>query len=300
MPFHAPVADQRFLLDTVVRIGELEGDGFPSLSADIVDAILEGAAQFAEGEFAPLNRIGDTEGSRWTPEGVKMPKGYHEAYQAYVEGGWGTIHGPEAQGGQGLPFTLATAVFEDLCAANMGFSLIMMLTPGAVESLVAHGSAEQQETWLPKLISGEWNGTMCLTEPHAGSDVGALRTQRGAGRATAASGSRAPRSTSPMASTTSTDNIDPPRARAHARQRRRARKRHLALPGAEILRQRRRLDWATATTRAAVSLEHKLGIHVSPTCGDVLWRQWRRWAGWSARKMKGCAAMFTMMNHARL
>src|SRR5207237_4632931 len=100
-----------------------------------------------------------------------------EAYRAYVEGGWGTIAGPADFGGQGLPLTLAVVVMEDLGSANMGFSLCMMLTPGAVEALKHHGSADLQSAWLPKLITGEWTGTMNLTEPQAGSDVGALKTR---------------------------------------------------------------------------------------------------------------------------
>src|SRR3546814_14941708 len=96
-----------------------------------------------------------------------MPDGFKAAYRAYVEAGWGSISCPAAHGGQGLPFALGAAVFEDICTANMAFSLIMMLTPGAVEALVAHGTPEQQATWLPRLVSGEWNGPMNLTEPQA-------------------------------------------------------------------------------------------------------------------------------------
>jgi alkylation response protein AidB-like acyl-CoA dehydrogenase len=136
-----------------------------------------GRAPFAAGEFAPLNRVGDQTGAKWTPEGVIMPPGFHEAYRGYVEGGWGTLAGPKEHGGQGLPLTLAAVVMEDLGSANMGFSLIMMLTPGSVEALTAHGSDELKKTWLPKLVTGEWNGTMNLTEPQGGSDVGALKTR---------------------------------------------------------------------------------------------------------------------------
>src|SRR6185503_17309069 len=148
---------------------------------DLVDAILEGAGQFAEGEFAPLNRIGDEVGAKWSPEGVTMPAGFREAYRAYVEGGWGTLAGPSEHGGQGLPLSLATVVMEDLGSANMGFSLVMMLTPGAVEALRHHGSDVLKARWLPKLITGEWTGTMNLTEPQAGSDVGALKTRAESG-----------------------------------------------------------------------------------------------------------------------
>src|SRR5581483_9070212 len=178
MTYRAPIAEQRFLLRHVVRIDELAGDArFAEATSDLVDAILEGAGQFAEGEFAPLNRIGDETGAKWSPEGVTMPPGFRGAYRAYVEGGWGTLAGPPEFGGQGLPLSLACVVMEDLGSANMGFSLCMMLTPAAVEALKHHGTPEQQQAWLPKLITGEWTGTMNLTEPQAGSDVGALKTR---------------------------------------------------------------------------------------------------------------------------
>ena len=119
----------------------------------------------------------DTVGPRWTPDGVVMPDGYRAAYRDYVEGGWGTIGAPEAWGGQGLPFALQTAVLETLGTANMGFALCPTLTVGAVEALQHHGSEEQQRLYLPKLATGEWTGTMNLTEPQAGSDVGALRAK---------------------------------------------------------------------------------------------------------------------------
>ena len=171
MTYKPPVAEQLFLLDHIVGIGELTED------RDLVAAIVEGAGAFAAGTFAPLNRIGDEIGAVWSPQGVTMPAGFREAYRAYVEGGWGTLAGPEAFGGQGLPGTLAAVVMEDLGSANMGFSLCMMLTPGAVEALKHHGTPELQEAWLPRLISGEWTGTMNLTESQAGSDVGALKTR---------------------------------------------------------------------------------------------------------------------------
>jgi alkylation response protein AidB-like acyl-CoA dehydrogenase len=107
---------------------------------DIVDAVLEGAAQYAEGEVEPLNRVGDTVGAKWSPDGVAMPPGFHEAYRHFVEGGWGTISAPEEAGGQGLPLALGAAVMEDLNAANLAFALCPMLTMGAIEALEAHGS----------------------------------------------------------------------------------------------------------------------------------------------------------------
>ncbi|MBM3928726.1 MAG: acyl-CoA dehydrogenase, partial [Sphingomonadales bacterium] len=171
MPFTAPVAEQKFVLQHVAGIADL------GVEDDILDAVLEGAGAFAAGEWAPLARAGDTDGPKWTEEGVKMPAGYPEAYKAYVESGWGTIGSPEGFGGQGLPFVLSAAVLETLGAANMGFALAPTLTVGAIEALLHHGSNEQQALYLPKLSTGEWTGTMNLTESQAGSDVGALRSR---------------------------------------------------------------------------------------------------------------------------
>jgi alkylation response protein AidB-like acyl-CoA dehydrogenase len=172
MTFNPPVLEQRFLLDHIVGIAQLE-EG----ANDLVDPILEESAKLAAGEFAPLNRIGDEHGARWKDGAVTMPPGFREAYSSYVEGGWGTLTASPDYGGQGLPYALGTCVFESLTAANTAFSLCVMLTAGAIDALQHHGSDSQKERFLPKLITGEWSGTMCLTEPQAGSDVGALRSE---------------------------------------------------------------------------------------------------------------------------
>src|ERR1044072_3772403 len=171
MTYAAPIAEQMFVLDHVVGIADLADD------RELVDAIVEGAGQFAAGEFAPLNRAGDEIGAKWSADGVTMPPGFREAYRAYVEGGWGTLAGPTEQGGQRLPLVRAAGVMEDLGSANMAFSLVTMLSAGAVEALRHHGSPELQAEWLPKLVTGEGTGTMNLTEPQAGSDVGALKSR---------------------------------------------------------------------------------------------------------------------------
>jgi alkylation response protein AidB-like acyl-CoA dehydrogenase len=171
MSFTAPVSDQRLTLDAVVRIGELAGGP----DAEMVDAVLEGAAALAEGEFAPLNRAGDTVGARWDNGIVTTPAGFKQAWQAFVEGGWMTLAAKEEHGGQGLPFVLSAALMDNLNAANLGFALCPMLSMGAIEALEKHGSDELKRDYLPKIVSGEWPATMNLTEPAAGSDVGALR-----------------------------------------------------------------------------------------------------------------------------
>ncbi|ALE17835.1 Acyl-CoA dehydrogenase [Altererythrobacter epoxidivorans] len=152
-----------------------DSERFAAAEPDLVEAIVEGVGQFAAGEFAPLNRIGDLEGAKLENGVVRLPDGFKEAYDAYVEQGWNAIASPEAFGGQGLPFTLACNVLENLGTANMAFNLLPMLSVGAIEALEHHGSDAQKEKYLPNLVSGAWSGTMNLTEPQAGSDVGALR-----------------------------------------------------------------------------------------------------------------------------
>jgi alkylation response protein AidB-like acyl-CoA dehydrogenase len=286
MTYAPPVAEQKFLLDHIVGIADFGVD------ADLVAAIVEGAGQFAAGEFAPLNRAGDEVGAKWSAGGVTMPPGFRAAYQAYVEGGWGTLAGPIEHGGQGLPLALATVVMEDLGSANMGFSLCMMLTPGAVEALRHHGSAALQHAWLPKLVTGEWTGTMNLTESQAGSDVGALKTRA----EPAADGSY--KITGQKIFITYgehdlADNIV-----------------HLVLArlpdapggtrGISLFLVPKILPDGTKNDVRCVSIEHKLGIHASPTCVMAYGDEGGA-TGWLlGEENKGMAAMFTMMNNARL
>jgi len=293
MTYTPPVADQRFVLEHVVKMDELAGhDRFAEATPDLVDAILEGAGAFAAGEFAPLNRAGDEIGAKWSADGVTMPPGFREAYRAYVEGGWGTLAGPPEQGGQGLPLVLATVVMEDLGSANMAFSLVTMLSAGAVEALRHHGSPELQAQWLAKLVSGEWTGTMNLTEPQAGSDVGALKSRA----EPAGDGGwriEGQKIFITFGDHDLADNIV-----------------HLVLartPGAppgtrgiSLFLVPKRLPDGRPNDVRCVSIEHKLGIHASPTCvmafgdeGDC--------RGWLiGDEMAGMRAMFTMMNNARL
>ena len=177
MEYTAPTADQVLALKVCAGIAELaEHDRFAGASEDMVEAIVEGIGALAAGEWAPLNRAGDTQGARLVDGRVELPAGFAEAYRAYVEAGWGSISAPADFGGQSLPMSLAACVLENLGTANMAFNLLPMLTVGAIEAIAHHGSPAQQATYLPRLISGEWSGTMNLTEPQAGSDVGALRS----------------------------------------------------------------------------------------------------------------------------
>ncbi|MEQ1688063.1 MAG: acyl-CoA dehydrogenase family protein, partial [Sphingopyxis sp.] len=177
MTYTPPTAEQMFVLDHVVGMAQLAThERFADATPDMVAAIVEGVGQLAAGEYAPLNHYGDTHNPVWSDGKVTMPDGFKAAYRAFIEGGWGGIDGPVDYGGQGLPFALANIVIEQLGTANMGLTLINLLTPGAIHALMAYGSETQKATWLPALLTGEVNGTMNLTEAGAGSDVGALRT----------------------------------------------------------------------------------------------------------------------------
>jgi alkylation response protein AidB-like acyl-CoA dehydrogenase len=178
MSYQAPVGDIRFALEAAVDVWDLRrGRAFSDLDADLLAAILEGAGQLAAERLAPLNQSGDREGVHLENGVVRAASGFGAAYAAFVEGGWQGLAADPAHGGQGLPGAVALAVHEMVHAANMAFGLCPMLTLGAIEALQAHGSDEQKRVYLPKLISGEWTGAMNLTEPQAGSDVGALTTK---------------------------------------------------------------------------------------------------------------------------
>ena len=286
MSFTCPVTDQRFVLDHVVRIGELTND------ADLVDAVLEGAAALAEGEFAPLNKSGDEQKARWNDGDVTMPPGFKQAWQAFVQGGWMGLSAPESAGGQGLPLSLSAALMEDLNGANLAFALCPMLSFGAIEAIERHGSDELRRDYLPKIASGEWPATMNLTEPQAGSDVGALKTRAQPN----GDGSWRLKGTKIFITYGEHDlseNII-----------------HLVLArtpnapegtrGISLFLVPKVLPDGNRNDLRCVSIEHKMGIHASPTCvlsfgdeGGAI--------GWLVGpEMAGMRAMFTMMNNARL
>ncbi|HSK41786.1 MAG TPA: acyl-CoA dehydrogenase, partial [Arenibaculum sp.] len=178
IPYAAPVQDMRFVLNQVIGFDRVAAlPGFDAASPDLVDAVLEEAAKLAGGVLAPLNRIGDQQASKLENGVVRTPEGFREAYRQYVDGGWNSVPFSPDYGGQGLPWTLATAIQEMWQSANMAFALCPLLNQGAVELLTEHGSDEQKALYLPKLISGEWTGTMNLTEPQAGSDLAQVRTR---------------------------------------------------------------------------------------------------------------------------
>ena len=293
MTYTAPIAEQRFVLETIADIGGLSAlPGFDAASPDMIDAILEEAGKLASGVFAPLNRIGDTVGAKLANDVVTLPPGFAEAYARYVEGGWAGLGASPAHGGQGLPFVLACAAQEQLTSANMAFSLCMMLSQGAIEALQAHASPELQATYLTKLVSGEWTGTMNLTEPQAGSDVGALRTKA------EPHGDGTYRVKGQKIYITWGEHDVAPNIV------------HLVLarlPGAPsgtrgislFLCPKFLPDGARNDLRC-VGLEHKLGIHASPTC-TMAFGEHDDCVGWLVGdEGGGMKAMFTMMNHARV
>jgi alkylation response protein AidB-like acyl-CoA dehydrogenase len=175
----APLADMRFVLENIVDLAALaELPGYEHADPETVFGILEESGRFFSQEFAPLNRLGDTQHSRRREDGsVTMPDGFARAYARYVQAGWAGVPFPAEYGGGAFPWLVAIAMQEMMTAANMAFSLCPLLTQGAIDMLVHYGSEEQREVYLPKMVTGEWTGTMNLTEPQAGSDVGALTTK---------------------------------------------------------------------------------------------------------------------------
>jgi alkylation response protein AidB-like acyl-CoA dehydrogenase len=301
--YRAPVEEIAFTLNHVAGLAPALEDGrLGDLSSDLVDAILEEAGRFAGNEMAPLGETGDKQGARLANGEVTTPDGWPELYHHWRAGGWNGLTAPEAFGGQNLPHMLNVAALEMWNSASMAFALAPTLTMGAIEALVAHGSDSLKATYLEKMVSGEWTGTMNLTEPHAGSDLGVLKTRaERAGEGTYRIFGQKIYIT--WGEHDAADNII-----------------HLVLA---------RLPDAPAGTRGISlflvpkflvnddgslgprndvfchSIEHKLGIHGSPTCtmiyGDGKFGGEKGAIGWLVgEENKGLACMFTMMNNARL
>ena len=290
MPAYTPPIDEMtILLGKVLPVASLGRD---DLDEGMVSAILEEAGKLASGVLAPLNESGDREGAVWSESGVRTAKGFKEAYREYQQGGWNAVPFDPAFGGQGLPWVLSFPVQEMWQSANMSFGLCPLLNQGAVEALLHHGSKGLQDYYLPKLISGEWTGTMNLTEPQAGSDLALLRSkaERQADGTYRISGQKIfiTYGDHDMA-----DNII-----------------HLVLArlpdapegvkGISLFVVPKFLADGTRNDVTCVSIEHKLGIHASPTCTMQFGDKGGAIGYVVGQENEGLKYMFTMMNNARL
>ncbi|HEY1881178.1 MAG TPA: acyl-CoA dehydrogenase family protein, partial [Caulobacteraceae bacterium] len=178
MSYRPPVREHLFLLSEVLGMERYKDlPGFAEAPIDVIEQILEEAARFTSEVLAPLNAVGDKKGCLWRDGAVTTPPGFKEAYRALLEGGWPALGADPAFGGQGLPAVVGLAFSEMSSTANMAFSMYPGLTHGAYSAIHAAGSDEQKAVYLPKLVSGEWCGTMNLTEPQCGTDLGLLRTK---------------------------------------------------------------------------------------------------------------------------
>ncbi|MAJ63518.1 MAG: acyl-CoA dehydrogenase [Alphaproteobacteria bacterium] len=297
IPYHAPINDMTHILKDIIGLERLSSlPGFDMVDDDLVDAVLDQAGKLATDILAPLNTVGDHEGSVLENGVVRTPKGFKQAYDHYVEGGWNSLPFTPDYGGQGMPWALAFPVQEMWQSANMSFGLCPLLNQGAVDLITEHGSTEQKDLYLEKMITGEWTGSMNLTEPQAGSDVGAVRTK-------------------------ATPNGD-----------------HYLIKGNKIWITYGEHDWtdniihlvlarlpdAPAGSKGislfivpkflvnadgslgerndlrCTALEHKLGIHASPTCYMTYGDNEGAIGYLVGEPNKGLSYMFTMMNNARM
>jgi alkylation response protein AidB-like acyl-CoA dehydrogenase len=295
--YTAPLKDMQFAIRELAGLHEVSAlPGFGEVNAELVDAVLAQAAKFAQEVLDPLNRIGDRQGAKLVEGRVIAPEGFAEAYRQFTAAGWNGLAGEPRHGGQGLPHIVALPVQEMWCSANLSFCLAPMLTSGVLEALRIHGSPDQQQRFMPRLTSGEWCGTMNLTEPQAGSDLSAVRTRairegdhyriKGTkifitwGEHEMAANivhlvlARTP--DAPEGVKGISLFIVP---------------KHVTGPdGARV----------ESNDIKCVSIEHKLGIHASPTC-VLAYGEERGAIGYLVgEENRGLEYMFTMMNHARL
>ena len=289
--YKAPLETMRFVLNDVLNVSQLsELPGYEQATPDLMESILEEGSKFCEEVLFPLNQSGDQEGCHFDNGQVTTPKGFKEAYANYTQGGWTSLSADPLYGGMGLPHLWSLAFMEILCSSNMAFGMYPGLSEGAYRTILHHGSDDLKETYLPKMIAGEWSGTMCLTEPHAGTDLGLIRTKaipNGQGQYEI-TGTKIFISAGDH---DLTKNIV-----------------HLVLAklpdapeGAKgislFVVPKLLADTETPNHVTCGSIEHKMGIKASATC--VM--NFDKSTGWLVGEPnKGLKAMFTMMNAARL
>ena len=294
--YKAPVEDVTFLLNDVFQIDRYDNlPGFTDASADVREAIIGEAAKLSEEVLQPLNRVGDLEGCKRHDDGsVTTPKGFKEAFKQVAEGGWLGLSAPAEYGGQGLPVTLSQVVTEFQSSANMAFSMYGGLTMGATAALMVHGKPEQKKMFVPKMVAGEWTGTMNLTEPQCGTDLGLLRTKA----VKQADGSYKISGTKIFISAGEHDIADNIIHLVLAR----IEGAPAGIKGVSLFVVPKVLVNADGSLGArngvsCGSIEHKMGIHGNSTC--VM--NYDSATGWLiGEENKGMQGMFVMMNEARL
>jgi acyl-CoA dehydrogenase len=294
--YRAPIRDMQFVINELAGLDSLAAlPGYEEVTSELVEAVLEEAAKIAGEVLAPLNKLGDERGASLTEEGVRAAEGFGAAYRQFVENGWNGLSGDPEYGGQGLPSLIMAATVEMWNSANMSFALCPLLTAGAMEAIKAHASEELKHRFLPKLVSGEWSGTMNLTEPQAGSDLSAVRTRA------APEGDHYRISGQKIFITWGdhdmTENVV-----------------HLVLArlpdapegtrGISLFLVPKFLvgaDGSLADRNDVVcaSIEHKLGIHASPTCVMSFGEKEGAVGYLVGQENEGLPHMFTMMNAAR-
>jgi alkylation response protein AidB-like acyl-CoA dehydrogenase len=295
--YRAPLRELQFVIEELLGAAQLAScPGLAEYSDELAVSVLEEAARFAQSVLDPLNKPGDTEGARWTPDGVVTAPGFRDAYQQFVAGGWPQLGAPPEYGGQLAPQVLATAVQEFWAAANLAFKLCPMLTHGAVHALELSGSPAQKQLFLPKMISGEWTGTMDLTEPQAGSDLAQVRTRAVPdGKRYRVFGQKIFITWGDHDMTSNTIHMVLARIEG-------------APPGVKGISLFIVPKWLVNEDGSlgarnevrCVSIEHKLGIHASPTCVLAFGDQNGAEGYLVGEANRGLEYMFIMMNAARL